>query len=334
MLRALWVAAAIAAAPSPSALEEGRELYLKLEYGRAVEKLRDAVATLKASLPETGAFGPLGDALTLLAASQLSLKDEAGARAAFEEALQLRPAFEVDVNTYGPKVADAFERARAQWAARPKATLSVRAQPAASVLVDGVARGTTPLEVAQLSVGWHAVRLDAPGHLPWWGMVEVAVGGSTVTRALEALPGEAPSATATAVPPPPAPPKRLHVYGAPFVDVLNKAAGGEVGASWSFSSSWDVVASAALGPTVAPQLGLAWGMDRAARGVRPFAQARAILLPYPSGLTAGAGLWAGASAAAGPGRAVAGVAIEAYRPTGAQAPFGLFVLAGYELDVL
>jgi hypothetical protein len=336
---ACWAVAAAALANVPE-LDEGRALYLHLELGKAVERLQGAVAKLDAAFAETGDFAPLGEALTLLAASQLGLKDEAGARAAFLKLLELRPSFELDVNVYGPKVAEAFERARTAFRERPRATLELLSDPEATAIVDGVPRGKTRLKISELVVGRHAVRLDAPGHAPWWGSVDLAVGGSSYARTLAPLPGaEVPT---VASPPPavqhPLPagpvPKRLHAYAAPFLDVVHPSAGGEVGASFSLLPQLDLVASTAAGRTWAVHLGALLGTARSASALRPFAQLRVVLVPLKSQVAVGGSLWLGASLELGPGRVMAGLCGEGYAAPAGYAPLTALVLAGYELDVL
>jgi len=304
------------------------------------------VTGFEAGLPETGDVTLLGEALTLLAATQLGLKDEAGARASFAQLLRIRPTFAMDVNTYGPKVARVFEKARVEAALKPRASLKVTCDPEARVLLDGHARGKTPLELDDIPTGRHALRLDAEGYEPWWGMVDVGVSGSAYPLHLNALaPAKPPvaqfdpPATVVSSPPgpapaPPPPAARLHAYAAPFVDLLNHAAGGEIGAALTLIPQLDLVASASLGRHVGAQAGVALGFSRGENAVRPFLVLRGIAVPVPGGVAWGGAAWLGASLEAGPGRLLAGASAEVYSAPQGYDATGVLALVGYELDIL
>jgi hypothetical protein len=61
----------------------------------------------------------------------------------------------------------------------PRATIVVAARPTpeADVLVDGTARGRSPLKIEGLEAGPHHVVVMAPGYRPWEGTVTVGAGG-------------------------------------------------------------------------------------------------------------------------------------------------------------
>ncbi|MHB1843704.1 MAG: PEGA domain-containing protein [Deltaproteobacteria bacterium] len=173
-------------APAEAALERGKDLYLNLKFKEAAVELASARDAFAQAFPQTGDFAPLAASIAYLGASQLGLGDEAGARATFRELCRLRPSHELDAEVYPPQVVSAFERAKAEVAIGPHGALTLAsAPPLAEIAIDGERRGETPLKIAGLPAGRHAVRLYREGFRPWWGMIEISARGSRSQIRLE-----------------------------------------------------------------------------------------------------------------------------------------------------
>lgn len=163
-----------------AALESGKDLYLRLEVDRAAERLEAARQAFESALPQTGDFAPLAEALGYLGASRLEMKDLVAADAAFRALLSLRPGFDLDARVYSPDVVQAFARAKFAAAQAPVASLAISSVPQlASVVLDGERRGETPVAIEGVPVGRHYLRIEAPEHHPWSGVVEVSAPATT-----------------------------------------------------------------------------------------------------------------------------------------------------------
>ncbi len=174
------------AAQARAELAHARQLYLNLQLPEAIALTQRAVYTLEVALPETQELEPLAQALALLAACELEAGHRQEANAAWLRLLRYRANYEPDPAATTPRVRRSFTQAAAQGAKLARWTLRIESEPAgAQVRVDGLGRGSAPLEVRDLPEGDHALRLDLPGHRSWWGSVSVHDGVTDLRLTLE-----------------------------------------------------------------------------------------------------------------------------------------------------
>lgn len=92
---------------------------------------------------------------------------------------QLAPGYTPDENRHPSNVIDRWRAVRDRIETRSTGTLELRSEPpGASIWIDGVFRGATPLEVSGLADGRHVVILDRLGSRPHAELALVSGGGS------------------------------------------------------------------------------------------------------------------------------------------------------------
>jgi outer membrane protein OmpA-like peptidoglycan-associated protein len=119
-----------------------------------------------------------------------------------------------------------------------------------------------------------------------------------------------------------------------FGDVIGRRIGAELGGSVGVIPWVDVGLAATLGPKVGGRLTASLHTPRPASGLSPFLQLRGILNPVPEGLGLGAGACVGGALEAGPGRLMLGLAGEFVAGPPEYLPVGVWILGGYEFDLL
>lgn len=126
----------------------------------------------------------------------------------------------------------------------------------------------------------------------------------------------------------------VKVTAAGFGDVIGRRIGAELGGSAGLIPWVDVGLAATLGPRVGGRLTVSLHTPRPARGLSPFVQLRGILNPVPEGLGVGGGAWAGGALEAGPGRVLLGLAGEYVMGPRQYLPLGVWIVGGYEFDLV
>jgi len=119
-----------------------------------------------------------------------------------------------------------------------------------------------------------------------------------------------------------------------FGDVVGRRVGAELGGSAGVVPWVDLGLAATLGPKVGGRLTVSLHTPRPQSGLSPFLQLRGILNPVPEGLGVGGGAWLGGALEAGPGRLMLGVAGEYVAGPRQYLPLGVWILGGYEFDLL
>jgi len=119
-----------------------------------------------------------------------------------------------------------------------------------------------------------------------------------------------------------------------FGDFVGRRVGAELGGSAGVVPWVDLGLAATLGPKVGGRLTVSLHTPRPQSGLSPFLQLRGILNPVPEGLGVGGGAWLGGALEAGPGRVMLGVAGEYVAGPPQYLPLGVWILGGYEFDLL
>jgi hypothetical protein len=164
-------------------LEEGRQAYLNLELGQAIESLTAAVADFDAAAAALEDPNDLGQALLFLGASLAFEGRTRDAQRVFARLHVQMPHVQPDPNLFNPDVIARFESARPRGTA--SASIVVESDPPGAIAyVDFLARGATPITVSGLHAGDHIVRVTRAGAIPSVQPVNVAARRSASTSAL------------------------------------------------------------------------------------------------------------------------------------------------------
>lgn len=155
--------------------DDGRLLYLQAQPEAAVEVLEQAVDELERGALVGGTVRDLWGAWMLLGTAAWSAGDEARAREAFQSAVAFNPERRPDLADYPPDVIAFYEEERdISLDESAKVTITVDGRNA-TVDVDGLIRGPSPLVIERLPPGDHVL----------WARNEL---GERATRALELRP--------------------------------------------------------------------------------------------------------------------------------------------------
>jgi hypothetical protein len=141
---------------------EARNAYNQASWADAADGFRGAISALERSIPGSNTTRELWEAYVYLGASQLQSEAGADASASFQAALALAPGRQPDAALFPPDVTQAYDAARRLL--EPAATtLTVGGDPgaAATVYLDGEARGTAPATLTGVLPGKHYVNLRA-----------------------------------------------------------------------------------------------------------------------------------------------------------------------------
>ncbi|MBX5482105.1 MAG: PEGA domain-containing protein [Myxococcaceae bacterium] len=146
-----------------AAVEEAQDLRAKRKFRAAEEALHKALAAYEKGAPGLTDVGEYQDAWVLLSAIQyLTGRDEDGARS-LDTALALAPNRELPLAKTSALFTRVVNDARAALMKGNKGTLLVESSPmGAAVTVDGVALGSTPLQVNDVPPGVHVWRVQLP----------------------------------------------------------------------------------------------------------------------------------------------------------------------------
>lgn len=160
-------------------LDQGRQAYLDLELGTAIDALRGAVEDFDGAAAALEDPQDLGEALLYLGASQSFEGQNRDARRTFARLHVQMPHISPDPNLFNPDVVQTFERARPRDARNPSGRIVIESEPPGAIAyVDYVARGRTPITVDRLAAGLHVVRVTRPGATPFVQQVEIRRRGS------------------------------------------------------------------------------------------------------------------------------------------------------------
>jgi hypothetical protein len=176
--------AGVPAAPpvSAEALKEAERLYgegrarvQKQEFDEAVQLLGSSLKKIEESVAEVSDYGLLADIQLWLGIACFRAGNEADGTSALQRALVLRPALQLDPERYPPLFRRIVEEARTRVQSGPKGRLRIDSTPpGCEVLLNGVVRGRTPVELSNLPAGRHYVRISCAGYEPQAVVREVA----------------------------------------------------------------------------------------------------------------------------------------------------------------
>jgi hypothetical protein len=158
---------------STAAIEEARKQYTSGiglleagEYQRAADTLQQAVDRLRANVADLQNFDVLADAMARLAWAYFEAGYDFDARSYIKEFAHLRPEATLDFEDFPAELKDIFEQEVRKVENAGTSTLTVEAdEKGASVWIDGVKEGTTPLTV---EVGFGAHYLVVKGATGRW----------------------------------------------------------------------------------------------------------------------------------------------------------------------
>ncbi|MBX7191978.1 MAG: PEGA domain-containing protein [Sandaracinaceae bacterium] len=164
-------------------LQAGREAYLNLELGQAIELLTASVADFDAAAAALEDPNDLGQALLFLGASLAFEGRTRDATRIFTRLHVQMPHVQPDPNLFNPDVISRFEAARPRGAA--SSSIVVESDPPGAIAyVDFLARGVTPITVQGLHAGDHIVRVTRAGAIPSVQPLTVAARRSVSTSAM------------------------------------------------------------------------------------------------------------------------------------------------------
>ena len=165
-------------------LDAGRQAYLNLDLGQAIELLTGAVEDFDAAAAALEDPQDLGDALLFLGASLAFEGRARDAQRIFGRLHVQMPHVQPDPNVFPPDVISRFEAARPRDAANPSGTIRIESDPPGAIAyVDFLARGVTPIDVERLRGGSHIVRVTRAGATPYVQQMTVRPRGSESTSA-------------------------------------------------------------------------------------------------------------------------------------------------------
>jgi hypothetical protein len=185
LARAEAIPAEVAAdlARARRASEQGREQLLELQMDEAIE----AFQTARVGYRRQGAWlddpDPLIAVLMGLGEALASSGDQDNARAAYGEIVVLSPEYVPNPSEVPSRFRDLFEEERGRLRQVPSGGLRVAVSPpGATVVLDGLTAGKSPLERDGLLPGLHFVRIHLAGHESLREAIEVQSGEQTLVE--------------------------------------------------------------------------------------------------------------------------------------------------------
>ena len=177
-------AAADALASAKQLVDEARALRAKMKFRLADEALTRALSTWRANAAQVTDVSEVIDATALLSAVQFNTgRDDEGAKS-LNAALTLSPERELPLAQTSALFSKVVSDARKALREAPKGSLTVESSPAnASITIDGVTLGTTPLLVRDVPPGQHYWRAQLPNGELVGGVLEAAAGKATSLKA-------------------------------------------------------------------------------------------------------------------------------------------------------
>lgn len=155
-------------------VDSAKALFYGGQDDRALELVERALTELERASPEAKHWTVTQNALVLAALVQKNLDHVKEMNDAFRRIVRLDPTFKLDPDAHPPSAIAALEAIKKEFARGRKATLQVRVEagPAATVYVDGLPMGATPLKI-ELPAGTYRVSLGSPGMLSFPHRVEL-----------------------------------------------------------------------------------------------------------------------------------------------------------------
>lgn len=166
------------------ALERGMAAYDAFELEPALEAFAEAAIGFEQSVSGLTDFSLLVDVYRYQGASYALQGDSESALRSFSQALVIDPDTSLVDGSFPDTVQALFEAARQEVSQKQTGSLSVFAAPsAAEVWVNGVFRGSAPIEVSGLTQGRHYVKLVRAGYVSYGEAVDVTAGNEDTLQA-------------------------------------------------------------------------------------------------------------------------------------------------------
>lgn len=155
-------------------VDSARTLFYGGQPDRAAEQVERALTELERTSPEARPWAVTQAALVLQALVQKNLDHPKEMNDAFRRIVRLDPTFKLDPDAHPPSAIAALDAVKKDLARSRKSTLLVRVEtgPAATVFVDGLALGATPLKL-DLAPGTYRISLTAPDMVSFPHRVEL-----------------------------------------------------------------------------------------------------------------------------------------------------------------
>jgi len=147
--------------------DTGEDQYLAFNFGLAAGNLGQAADVLTGVISDLEAvqLELLYRARILEGVSWFQSKQAGKARLAFAKLIALRPDFQPSPKDLTPEAREIYLAALGKLTSEGVASLEVRSDPtSAEVVLDGIARGRTPITISPLLPGPHALRVRLEGH--------------------------------------------------------------------------------------------------------------------------------------------------------------------------
>ena len=159
-----------------AAITRARRAMASLGETEALRELADAERTLSSVLTLPGAAAFYAEVQLQLGVSAAQLGQLGLAQAAFARAARVDPARRLLAGEAAPEIVMLATRAFALVERAPEGEVRIVVNaPDARVFLDDRERGSAPLSLRAGS-GTHLLRIEAPGHLPYAGLYEIAEG--------------------------------------------------------------------------------------------------------------------------------------------------------------
>lgn len=163
-------------------VESAKTLFYDGQNDRALELVQRAVTELERAEPDSKPWPVLESALLLQAEIEKNLGHTTEMKDAFRRVVRINPKVKLNPDAHAPSVIAAVEAMKKELAKSKKGTLQVRVDngPAATVAIDGLVVGATPLKL-ELVPGSYRVSLFSGGQLSFPHRVELPREGALLS---------------------------------------------------------------------------------------------------------------------------------------------------------
>ena len=160
---------------------EGREKYRKQDFEEAAKSFAKSLKLLEDNLAGVSDYGFFADVYLWNGLALFRAGNDTEATQALSRALLVRPDLQADPRKVdSPVFLGIIEKLRKSMREKPRGSLVVTSVPAGcELLVNGVLRGRTPVDLRGVPAGWHNLRAYCPGYTPSAAAREVRPGEST-----------------------------------------------------------------------------------------------------------------------------------------------------------
>ncbi|MFH1435578.1 MAG: PEGA domain-containing protein [Pseudomonadota bacterium] len=171
--------------------KEAFQLYEDLDIPGAIEKAEEALEKLELGAAYLDDLTLVVNILHLLGTCYTFNGDLNESSAAFLRAYLINPALKPDQNMYPPDICDVFEAVGAGAAQVGMGSISVSSEPkGASVYLDGMPMGVTPVTIDNIVIGKHFIRLSKLGYQYFGSVLTIKKDETrTLSATLQSIPG-------------------------------------------------------------------------------------------------------------------------------------------------